>query len=154
MRGTAQEALQEMRLLIFELRPPILEREGLVAALQARVSSVEGRIPGLTTRVDIQGDLRLPGPIEEALYRLAQETLNNALKHARAQTITLALQGDEGVVILEITDDGMGFDPQGAGRRGGFGLRGMAERVAQVGGTFTVRSAPGQGTAVRVEVPL
>jgi signal transduction histidine kinase len=154
LRGTAQEALQEMRLLIFELRPPILEQEGLVAALQARVSSVEARIPDLTTRVDIQADLHLPGPIEEALYRIAQETLNNALKHARAQTITLSLHRGESAAILEITDDGAGFDPANAGRRGGFGLRGMGERVARVGGTVTIQSAPSQGTTVRVEVPL
>jgi PAS domain S-box-containing protein len=154
VRATAQEALQEMRLLIFELRPPILEQEGLVAALQARLAAVEGRVPGLVATVDAQSELRLPTPIEEALYRIAQETLNNVLKHAKAHTITLSLRQEGSTVTLRIADDGVGFDRAIAGRQGGFGLRGMAERAAQVGGAVTVQSAPGQGTVVRVEVTL
>jgi PAS domain S-box-containing protein len=154
VRDTAQEALQEMRLLIFELRPPILEQEGLVAALQARLAAVEGRMPGLVTTVDAQSDLRLPAPIEEALYRIAQETLNNVFKHAKAHTIALSLRQQESAVTLEIADDGAGFDRATAERQGGFGLRGIAERAAHVGGAVTVQSAPGQGTVVRVEVTL
>jgi PAS domain S-box-containing protein len=154
VRTTAQEALQEMRLLIFELRPPILEQEGLVAALQARLAAVEGRVPGLVTTVDAQSELRLPAPIEEALYRIAQETLNNVLKHAKAHTIAVSLHQEGSTVALEIADDGAGFDRATAERRGGFGLRGMAERAAQVGGAVTVQSAPGHGTVVRVEVTL
>jgi signal transduction histidine kinase len=155
VRDTAQEALQEMRLLIFELRPPILEQEGLVAALQARLAAVEGRVPGLVATVDAPpSDLRLPAPIEEALYRIAQETLNNVLKHAKAHTIALSLRQQDSVVTLEIADDGAGFDRASAERQGGFGLRGIAERAAQVGGAVTVQSAPGQGTVVRVEVTV
>jgi signal transduction histidine kinase len=154
VRNTAQEALQEMRLLIFELRPPILEQEGLVAALQARLAAVEGRVPGLVATVDAPSDLRLPAPIEEALYRIAQETLNNVLKHAKAHTIALSLRQQDSGVTLEIADDGAGFDRATAERRGGFGLRGIAERAAQVGGAVTVQSAPGHGTVVRVEVSV
>jgi PAS domain S-box-containing protein len=154
VRGTAQEALQEMRLLIFELRPPILEQEGLVAALQARLAAVEGRVPGLVTRIDVPGELRLPAPVEEALYRIAQEALNNALKHARARSISLSLRHEGPTVTLEIADDGAGFDQAAVGGHGGFGLRGMAERARQVGGHLAVQSAPGEGTTIRVEVAL
>jgi signal transduction histidine kinase len=154
VRNTAQEALQEMRLLIFELRPPILAQEGLVAALQARLAAVEGRIPGLTTTFDVQDDLRLPAPIEEALHGIAQETLNNVFKHARASRVALSLRKAGQTVTLQITDDGVGFDPAAVQDRGGLGLGGMAERAAQVGGRLTVQSSPGQGTNVRVEVPV
>jgi signal transduction histidine kinase len=154
VRNTAQEALQEMRLLIFELRPPILAQEGLVAALQARLAAVEGRIAGLTATFDVQGDLHLPAPLEEALYGIAQETLNNVFKHAQAHTVTLTLWQEGQVVRLEIADDGTGFNPAAVQGRGGLGLGGMAERAAQVGGRLMVDTTPGQGTRVRVEVEL
>jgi signal transduction histidine kinase len=154
VRNTAQEALKEMRLLIFELRPPILAQEGLVAALQARLAAVEGRIAGLTATFDVQGDLRLPAPVEEALYGIAQETLNNVFKHAQAHTVALTLWQEGQVVRLEIADDGTGFDPAAVQGRGGLGLGGMTERAAQVGGRLMVDTTPGQGTRVRVEVEL
>src|SRR5919199_844767 len=122
VRNTAQDALREMRLLIFELRPPILEQEGLVAALQARLAAVEGRVAGLTTHVDVEGGLRLPPPVEEALYGIAQETLNNIFKHAKAHTIALTLRQEGQTVTLEIVDDGAGFDEAAVRREGGFGL--------------------------------
>lgn len=153
LQETAQEALDEMRLLIFELRPPMLEQVGLVAALQARLNAVEGRA-GLQTRLiaDSLGDL--PSQIEQTLYRIAQEALNNALKHAHAQHIVVQLRRTERGVMLEISDDGDGFDPVTAGDNGGLGLRGIAERVAQCGGQLTLRSAAGAGTRLRVEIGL
>jgi signal transduction histidine kinase len=153
VRDTAQEAQQEMRLLIFELRPAILEQEGLSAALQARLSAVEGRTAGLTTRIVVDAELRLPARVEAALYRIAQEALNYVLKHARARTVALSLGRVGPTVRLEIVDDGSGFDPAMAGRGGGVGLHGMRERAALVGAHLTLQSAPGQGTVVRVEVP-
>ncbi len=153
LQDTAQEALDEMRLLIFELRPPVLEQVGLVAALQARLNAVEGRA-NLQTRliVDEVGDL--PSPVEQALYRIAQEALNNALKHAHAQHITVQLQQAQSQVMLEIIDDGVGFESAAARENGGVGLRGIAERVAQLGGRVTVRSAAGAGARLRVEIAL
>lgn len=153
LQETAQEGLDEMRLLIFELRPPILEQIGLVAALQARLNSVEGRA-NLQTRLiaDVVGDL--PALAEQTLYRIAQEALNNVLKHAHAQHVTVRLQRAEAAVQLEINDDGVGFDPSSAETTGGMGLRGIAERAAQLAGTFTLRSAAGAGTYMCVEVPL
>ena len=148
LRSMAHEALQEMRLLIFELRPPLLEQEGLVAALQSRLEAVEGRA-GLETVFSAEVDERLPPAVEEGLYGIAREALNNVLKHAQARRVSVALRRAPGMIVLEVADDGAGFD--GAGR-GGLGLAGMAERAERLGGRLTVSSAPGAGTTVRAEV--
>jgi PAS domain S-box-containing protein len=153
MRDTAQEALREMRLLIYELRPPVLEEEGLVAALQNRLEAVEERA-GLETTFKVEGDGRLPPAIEEGLYRIAQEALNNALRHAHAHRISMYLRQVEPTVILEITDDGVGFDPSTTQERGGLGLRGMEERVEGLSGSLSIDSAPGAGTRVKVTIPV
>jgi signal transduction histidine kinase len=154
LRYTAQEALREMRLLIFELRPPVLEEEGLVAALEARLEAVEGR-SGLETKFEGDGDGPLPPDVEEGLYRIAQEALNNALKHAEARCIAIRLHHQENqAVILEVIDDGIGFDPTTAREQGGLGMPGMEARAARLGGRLTVHSRPGEGTAIRVEVDL
>jgi signal transduction histidine kinase len=152
VRNTALSALQEMRLLIFELRPPVLEHEGLEAALRARLAAVEGRITNLSTTVDVESDLGLPPAVEQALYGIAQETLNNIMKHSRATALRLALRRESGTVTLEIADNGTGFEVPAARSAGGLGLRGMVERAEQIGGRLTVRSAPEQGTIVCVEV--
>jgi signal transduction histidine kinase len=152
VQETARQALQEMRLLIFELRPPVLEEEGLAAALQERLHAVEGRV-GLATSLAVEGDGRLPPVVEMELDRITQEALNNALKHAQAHQIAVRLRQDERTVALEIADDGIGFDTGTARSRGGLGLRGMAERVEHLGGRLAVESRPGEGTRVRVEVP-
>jgi signal transduction histidine kinase len=153
LQDMAQEALDEMRLLIFELRPPILEQVGLVAAVQARLNAVEGRA-NLQTRLIADEVNALPSFVEQALYRIAQEALNNALKHAHAQRITVHLRQESSRVILEITDDGGGFDPAVARESGGLGLRGIVERVAQIQGQLTLQSALGAGTQLRVEIAL
>jgi PAS domain S-box-containing protein len=154
LRDTAQDALREMRLLIFELRPPVLEQAGLVAALQERLAAVEGRVGGLTTTLDVRGNPDLPAAVEQAFYGIAQESLNNVFKHANARTVALTLRQDATMALLEIVDDGIGFDPAMRARKGGLGVRGMEERAAQVGGRLIVQSAPGQGTRVRVEIPI
>ncbi|MGE5620517.1 MAG: GAF domain-containing protein [Sphingomonadaceae bacterium] len=151
LRCTAQQALREMRSLIFELRPSVLEKEGLVSALQARLESVEGRT-GLETELRVVGQVELSKVVEEGLYRICQEALNNVLKHSQARHVRLHLQRDEKVAVLEVEDDGVGFDPSIAADRGGLGLRGMEERAAQLGAKMTVRSSPGAGTTIRVEV--
>jgi signal transduction histidine kinase/HAMP domain-containing protein len=153
LRDTSQEALREMRLLIFELRPPVLEQEGLVVALEARLEAVEGR-SGLVTNFKMEVEHRLPPDVEEGLYRIAQEALNNTLKHAQAHHITVYLRQDKRTVMLEVADDGVGFDPTIAHEQGGLGLPGMKERVARLGGRLVVKSSPGEGTSVKVEVDL
>jgi signal transduction histidine kinase len=151
LRETSQEALREMRMLIFELRPPVLEQEGLVAALETRLEAVEER-SGLEAELIVHGEGRLAADIEEGLYRIAQESLNNVLRHAHARRVTVHLCQDGDSVKLEITDDGAGFDPASALARGGLGLDGMEERAARLGGHLTLDSKPGAGTTIRVEV--
>jgi signal transduction histidine kinase/streptogramin lyase len=151
LQDTAQEALAEMRLLVFELRPPHLEEQGLVAALQARLQAVEGRA-GLQTEFKTDVQERLPLDVEEGLYRIALEALNNALKHAKARSIQVSLyqQPPQGTLLLEVADDGTGFDPATAHERGGLGLAAMHERAEALGGQLTVWSEPGSGARIRV----
>lgn len=154
LRSTAQESLREMRLLVFELRPPVLEQEGLVAALQARLDSVETR-GGLTVKLEAEGCPSLPPSVEQELYRLAQEALNNVLKHSEARRVEVDLTlVDGGKVRLEIRDDGRGFDLEAARLKGGMGLLGMEERARRLGGVLRVESAPERGSSVTVEVPV
>ena len=151
VRDTAQEALREMRLLIFELRPPILETAGLITALRTRLEMVEGR-SGLKAEFKADGVSELPPDMEDGLYRIAQEVLNNVLKHAQAQKVTVCLGREQHKVVLEITDDGIGFDPITLQNNSGMGLAGMEERATLLGGRLVVNSQPGEGTSVRVEV--
>ena len=153
LQSTALETLQEMRMLIYELRPPVLEQEGLVAALHARLESVEGR-SNLATKFIVEGVNQLPATVEQALYRIAQEALNNVLKHAHAYRTTVSLRQIGSVVILEISDDGVGFDAIAVHEKGGLGLRGMEERVSQLGGRLTLQCTQGAGTLVRVELAI
>jgi signal transduction histidine kinase len=150
---TSQEVLAEMRLLIHELRPPVLVQDGLDMALQARLSAVEGRA-GLQTSLksDLAG--RLPATIEEGFYRIALEALNNVVKHAHAHTVAVYLSQHQNVVTLEITDDGLGFDPQAVKAQGGMGLPAMQERAAALGGQLTIWSKPGEGARVVMEVQV
>jgi signal transduction histidine kinase len=140
-----------MRLLIFELRLPMLRSEGLAAALQARLEAVEARV-GLDTDFRVEGEGQLSPEVEEGLYRIAQEALNNALRHARARSVSVLLHLKNETVVLEVTDDGIGFDPTAACEQGGFGLRGMEERAARLGGILRVDSHPEEGSKITVEV--
>jgi len=150
----AQQALREMRLLVYQLRPLVLKREGLVGALQQRLDAVEKRA-GVDARLLAPGSIELPGEVEEGLYRIAQEALNNALKHAAPTSVTVCIRADGKRVTLEVSDDGRGFDPEGVSDKGGMGLVNMRERAERLGGSFDLSSAPGAGTTVRVslEVP-
>jgi signal transduction histidine kinase len=151
LRNTARGAMHDMRLLIFELHPPALEQEGLVTALQIRLAAVEARA-GLQTELTVEGERRLPIVIEQELYRIAQEALNNVMKHARAQQVTIRLQFTDKTVCLQVRDDGIGFDPLIARNAGGVGLRSFEERAAKVGGQVTLESSPGKGTLVTVSI--
>jgi signal transduction histidine kinase len=148
----AQAALAEMRALIFELRPESLEQNGLVAVLMRQADSLRVR-----HRVEVTAHLgdEPPGPLEvkQAVYRIAQEALHNIVKHARASHVEVHLDCRDGVLRLEVHDDGAGFDPDGE-FPGHLGLRSMRERAAQLGGKLVVESGVGQGTRVVAEVPL
>jgi signal transduction histidine kinase len=107
----------------------------------------------LETALIIDGDESLPVAIEDGLYRIAQEALNNVLKHAQARHVTVSLRNENGTIVLTIADDGCGLDLAERRKPGGMGLRSMEERAILLGGTMTVRSARGEGTQVYVEVP-
>ena len=147
----AQQALQEMRLLVYELRPLALEREGLIGALEQRLETVERRA-GIQARVLVEGEVELAPDLEEQLYGIAQEALNNALKHAGDSQVVLSLRVDEESVVLEIADDGQGFDVADIHDTGGLGIVSMQERAEKIGGKLNVRSATGEGTKVKVSV--
>ncbi len=153
LQKAALEALREMRLLVFELRPPALEKKGLAGALQARLAAVEGRA-GVKAEFLTAGPISLPGAIEKALYGIAKESLNNILKHAEATRISVELRQSKTSAFLEIADNGLGFDTAVARQRGGLGLLGLEERAAAIGGLLFIDSHPGSGTLIRVEVPL
>jgi signal transduction histidine kinase len=109
---------------------------------------VEGR-SHVQARLLADESIELPAPVEEALYHIAREALNNALKHARAASVSITLSRQDGQVVLEIIDDGCGFDPASVGQAG-MGLTNMRERADSIGGALTVTSKPGAGTRVTV----
>ncbi len=146
-----QQALKEMRLLIHELRPLALEEVGLHGALLRRLDAVEKRA-GIDARILADDLVDLEPPVEEGLYRIAQEALNNALKHAEAESVVVHIGADNGNVVLEVTDDGCGFDPDAVDCAGGMGLASMHERAQALGGSLTITSAPEAGTKVAVTV--
>jgi PAS domain S-box-containing protein len=151
LRDTAQEALGEMRLLIYELRPLALEKRGLAEALQERLETVEAR-GGIKPELQVEGAERLALTVQQELYHITREALNNVIKHAHAHRVRVLLQVAEHSACLEIGDDGVGFDP--ADLHGGLGLAGMKERVQRVGGKLQIESAVGKGTQIKVEVPI
>jgi signal transduction histidine kinase len=148
-----QQSLKEMRLLIHELRPPVLEQDGLVGALRQRLDAVEKRA-GVEARFLMDDLIELPARMQEGLYRIAEEALNNALKHSAATAVTMRLCLEDEAVVLEIADNGRGFDPDIALRGGGMGLVNMQERAKQIGGALTIVSAPGQGTTVKASARI
>src|SRR5216684_5673741 len=148
----AEAGLAEMRALIFELRPESLEIEGLVAALTRQVAVLRARHK-LTVDATLDDEPDLPLEMKHALYRVAQEAFHNIVRHARASTVALRLARQNNEIILQVRDNGKGFDPTGP-FPGHFGVRSMRERVAKMGGTFTIENAPGEGTCIDVRVPL
>ena len=147
----ARHALKEMRLFLFEMRPVDLEREGLVAVLHQRLAAVEG-IADIQARLISDEKIVLSIDKQVALYYIAQEALNNILKHAKAKIVNIHLLKKKGNVVLEIQDDGCGFSPKVAKSKGGMGLGTMRERAAKVNGKLRIVSTPGQGTKVIVTV--
>lgn len=145
----AQQALKEMRLLVYEMRPSVLKEQGLAGALQSRLDAVE-RHAGIRARMHVEMVRRLTPAAQLQLYRVAEEALNNALKHASATAVRITIRSDDTGTLLEISDNGRGFDPQAARHASGLGLTSMRERVEKLGGQFELESAPGQGTSIRV----
>ena len=149
----AREALAELRSLILGLRPPELERDGLQGALRKEIEMLE-RIHGVEIELRGDGGSMGDGERDLAVLRIAHEAVNNSLRHAGAAHITVRLEGDDGRVRLEVADDGSGFDPDVAEVRAKhLGLTSMEERARELGGRLQIRSSPGAGTTVTLEVP-
>jgi PAS domain S-box-containing protein len=146
----AEAGLAEMRALIFELRPESLESEGLVAALDKQVAATSAR-----HRIDVDADLGEEPPLslqeKEIFYRIGQEALHNVVKHSRASRASVRLANEGESVVLEVADNGGGFDP-GESFPGHLGLVSMRERAGSIGATLHIASAPGQGTLVRLRM--
>ncbi len=147
-------ALAELRTLVFELRPPSLDADGLVASVRKHVE-VLGRAYGLEVVLEARGEDRLPAAVEPALFRIIQEALTNVVRHASAQSVTVSIEAGPATASVVVRDDGVGFDPSAraiSGRR--LGLTSMRERAQALGGVLGVESTPGAGATVRAEVPL
>jgi signal transduction histidine kinase len=153
IRALARDTQAELRSLIFELRPSQLETDGLVATIRKDLE-VLGRAHGLKADLRVHGTPELDSTVEVELYRIVQEALNNAVRHAQADTVEVEVEARDGLVTITVRDDGGGFDPGArAIRERRLGLTSMRERAERLRGTFSVESAPGAGTAVHVEVP-
>ncbi len=155
LHGLLDRVEGQLRRLSRELRPTILDDLGLAPALEWLAQGVAQRT-GLTVTVDARVE-RLPPAIETALYRVIQEALTNATRHARAKSITVEVREDGPIILAVVRDDGKGFDVDAAlARRGepGLGLISMRERVEALGGEFAIGSVPGKGTKISVTIPL
>jgi PAS domain S-box-containing protein len=148
----AEAGLTEMRALIFELRPEALDSEGLTGVLEQQAAALRIR-HGLEATVTLCHEPSAPLDVKEAVFRIAQEALNNIVKHARATHLRLDLACDARELTLDVRDDGRGFDPDGS-FPGHLGLRTMRERAARLGGSVRIESIPAGGTRVVARVPL
>jgi PAS domain S-box-containing protein len=149
----SQQSLKEMRLLLFELRLPTLEREGLAKALQQRLDAVEKRA-GVDASLIVEGVDRLAALVEEGLFYMAYEALNNSLKHAVATKLTVSLRAIDGVVELQVIDNGKGFDVQSVGETGGMGLANLKDRAQKLKAQLEITSIPEKGTSIKIVVRL
>jgi PAS domain S-box-containing protein len=147
----AQQALRQMRLLVYELRPAVLETEGLVGALRHRLDAVEKRA-GIQVNLVSGGERAIPTHVQGEMYRIAHEALNNALNHAAATAVTVRIDTLGDTVVLEVVDNGRGFDSRAP--HPGQGLPTMREGSARIGGELTIHSTAARGTSVRLVVPL
>jgi two-component system sensor histidine kinase DegS len=157
LRRTEQSTVRELRRLIGALRPIYLEDLGFLPALEMLVQQATGSASPQIRLEQEQITHRLAPELELGAYRIVQEALNNALQHAQATTVTISVGCEADTLTLSINDDGVGFSfpekPDLFTREGHFGLIGMQERAARLGGTLRVHTAPGQGTRVTVRLP-
>ena len=148
----AREALDELRSLVFELRPPELEKDGLGGTLRKHVEVLR-RLGQKEIELEVADELPAEPARDREIFRIAQEALQNVLKHAKAQRVVVSLRHDEGGLLLQVEDDGVGFDPDAPETRSRrLGLTSMEERAQRLGGTLVISSALGTGTTVSLKV--
>jgi len=157
-RALITHCLAQIKLLVYDLRPSMLDDFGLAPALRWYVKT-HLDLTELSIETDLEAaDRRLPAEVETGLYRIAQESLSNVVKHSGATRATLRLETRPGYAAVAVEDNGVGFDREGttadAADRYGVGMLSMRERTAALGGTFRVESAVGRGTSVYVVIPL
>jgi two-component system sensor histidine kinase UhpB len=150
LRETARTGAEEVRRIAQRLRPEALEELGLQAAMLALLDGVTAQAH-ISTQHTIERDLPLDADDELVVYRVAQEALTNVVRHADATTVSLSLTADDGAVVLRVSDDGRGIEPELLDSS--YGIRGMRERALLIGAKIDVRSQPGAGTTVELVVP-
>ena len=146
---TAHQALREMRLLLYELRPAVLGSEGLVKGLERRIEAAEERL-GIKVKLHAEDLPKLPNNVEDALYHIALEALNNVVKHSKSKDATITIMHSKTEIVLEVSDGGIGFDIYENYK--GQGLRNIRERVKKLGGELIIKSSPEKGTRIRVQL--
>jgi len=153
VQALARTAMDELRSVVFELRPASLEAEGLAQVLRKHVDVLK-RVTGQPIELRVAAPPALGEAAAGQVFRIAQEALQNALRHAAATRIEVRLEDGGGRLVLSVADDGRGFEAAASGVRGrSLGLTSMEERATELGGRLTVDSRPGEGTTVRLEVP-
>lgn len=155
LRELTARALEDVRRVALDLRPTILDDLGLGPALEWRVDEFN-KEGAMQASIRVSGmERRLPRETELTLYRVGQEALSNVSRHAQADHVAITLQRSDGIVELEVRDDGVGFDPENVhpATGHGLGLVGIRERVATIGGTLAVHSRPGGGASIVARVP-
>jgi signal transduction histidine kinase len=154
LEESIRQAIGRLRRLLFDLTPPALHREGLAPALR---QLLERACSGTGVRWELRDGLRdePPHDVRTVLYRVVQEALANACKHARASSVRVELEETSGRVLARVEDDGVGFSPavDGQARPGHLGIASMRERAELAGGRLAIRSRAGEGTTVEVWVP-
>lgn len=149
LKRLARRVADEIRRTVMDLRPRVLDDLGLAAAIRWLANE---RHADMDVAVDVPAEVKIPPPLDIAVYRVIQEALTNVERHANASKVAVGLRVDDQKVRVVVEDDGRGFDPADLG--GGLGLAGMRERAEQHGGTLTVESRPGGGTRLALELPL
>ena len=151
---TARNAISRLRHLIFDLRPPALERDGLAGALQLLLDDL-GETSGITCTLEDRLIREPPDEMRSIIYRIAQEALTNVRKHADARAVDVSLENADGRVLVRVADDGRGLQPGTVARQepGHIGLSTMRERAETAGGSWRIATKPGQGTTIEFSVP-
>lgn len=147
------QALRELRLLVFQLRPLVVDSADLIDNLRVRLDAVEHR-SGITAMLYANDLPDIPDEKVEELYWIAIEALNNSLKHAHGKTVAVTFASEAGTFVMQIEDDGQGFDLEVATSSGGLGLTTMRERAERIDGELTIDATEGVGTKIRLIVPL
>jgi two-component system sensor histidine kinase DegS len=156
IKSTLREGLTEIRRFIFDLRPTMLQDRGLAATVEHYIATYQSLFPMAIDFEAQEGMTRLSNDQELTAFRVIQESIQNARKHARATRVTVRVAQLADQLVVAIEDNGRGFSPERVTTHllGGVGLRGMQERAALVGGEIRIASAPGEGTTIRLEIPL